>query len=190
MSKIRFHGPIAGISGAMGEVVFADRKKDGITVAYMKKKRPRTAAQIATTKRLAAGPRYANRAMSIPSKLEHYETIAGIKDLPPYTLAVMDYFSIPTFEPLDLTEYKGQVSDLIFIQAVHDIGLASVNVELIGNNDVLEQGSAIETRPCSGNWIYTTGTSVPAGTQIEIRVTGTDYTGKVAQITETAVVGA
>ena len=190
MSKIRFHGPIAGISGAMGEMVFADHKKKGTTVAYMKKDLPRTEAQIATTKRLAAGPRYAKRALANPVKRELYETIAEIKDIPAYIAAVMDYFSVPTFEPLDLTEYKGQVGDTILIEAVHDIGLASVYVELIGNDEVLEQGSADETSLCSGDWVYTTTTSVPDGIQISIRVTGTDYTGKVVQINETPLVGA
>jgi hypothetical protein len=193
MSKIRFHGPIAGISGAMGDMVFADREKDGTTIAYMKKKKkgPRSEAQIATTKQLSAGPRYAKRAMASPAKRELYETIAQIKDKPAFILAVMDYFSVPTFEPLDLTEYKGQAGDPILIEAVDDIGLASVGVELIGTNDVLvEQGNAVETRLCSGDWVYMTTTSVAAGAEISIRVTGTDYTGKVVQITEMAVVGA
>jgi hypothetical protein len=191
MSKIRFHGPIAGISGAMGEMVFADRKKDGTTVAYMKKDYPRSEAQIAQTKVLAAGPRYAKRAMASPSRRELYETIAQIKDKPAFTLAVMDYFSVPTFEPLDLTEYKGQAGDIILIEAVDDIGLASVGVELIGSNEVLvEQGNAVETSLCSGDWIYTTSTSVAAGAEISIRITGIDYTGKVVQIAEMVVVRA
>ena len=39
MTKVRFHGPIAGFSGAMGEMVFADNEGKGWTVAYMKKHR-------------------------------------------------------------------------------------------------------------------------------------------------------
>ena len=190
MSKIRFHGPIAGISGAMGEMVFADHEEAGRTVAYMKKHRPRSEAQIATSKNLAAGPRYAKRAFASPTKRALYEALSKVKDIPAFQLAVMDYFSVPAFEPLDLTEYKGQVGDPIYIQAVDDVGLGSVKVELIGIDEVLEQGSAVETSLCSGDWVYTTSTFVPAGAQVSIRVTGTDYTGKVVQITEMPVVGA
>lgn len=156
----------------------------------MKNTLPRSEAQIATTKRLSAGPRYAKRALASPTRRALYETLAKVKDMPPYILAVMDYFSVPSFEPLDLTEYKGQVGDPIYIQAVDDVGLASVIVELIGIDEVLEQGSAVETSLCSGDWVYMTSTFVPVGAQVSIRVTGTDYTGKKVQITEMPVVGA
>jgi hypothetical protein len=47
----------------------------------------------------------------------------------------------------------------------------------------------VETRLCSGDWIYTAQSFVPAGGMVTIRVTGTDYTGKVVQLVETPVVG-
>lgn len=190
MSKIFFHGPIAGISGAMGDMVFAHEKKKKKTVAYLKNNLPRTEAQLATTKRLAAGPRYARRAMASPTKRALYEALAEVKGIPPFRLAVMDYFSVPSFEPLDLTEYKGQPGDPIYIQAVDDVGLASVKVELVGIDSVLERGDAVETSLCSGDWIYTTQTFVPAGAMVTIRVTGNDYTGKVVQLVESPVVEA
>jgi hypothetical protein len=46
MTKVRFHGPIAGFSGAMGEMVFADNEGKGWTVAYMKKHHPLSEAQL------------------------------------------------------------------------------------------------------------------------------------------------
>ncbi len=102
----------------------------------------------------------------------------------------MDYFSVPSFEPLDLTDYKGRPGDIIIIQAVDDVGLASVKVELVGIDSVIEHGDAVETSLCSGDWIYTTSAFVPAGAMITVRVTGTDYTGKVIQLVESPVVGA
>ena len=189
MSKVRFHGPIAGISGAMGEMVFADHKKKGRTVAYMKSSLPRSEAQIAQAKRLAAGPLYAKMAMANPAKRELYETIAKERDMPAFILAVMDYFSVPSFEPLELSQYNGQVGDLIYIQAVDDIGLASVDVELIGIDETIEKGEAIETVVRSGLWAYTAQTSVPAGAMITIKALGLDYTGKRIQIIESPVVG-
>jgi hypothetical protein len=155
----------------------------------MKNTLPRSEAQIAATKLLAAGPRYARRAMASPTRRAIYESLAQVKDIPPFRLAVMDYFSVPSFEPLDLTEYKGQPGDPIYIQAVDDVGLASVKVELVGIDSVLEQGDAVETSLCSGDWIYTTSSFVPAGATVTIRVTGTDYTGKVVQLVESPVVG-
>ncbi len=40
MSKVTFHGPIAGLQGAMGEMVF--KKYKGKTIAYMKSDAPPT----------------------------------------------------------------------------------------------------------------------------------------------------
>ena len=48
----------------------------------------------------------------------------------------------------------------------------------------------METSLCSGDWIYTTQTFVPAGAMVTIRVTGTDNTGKVVQLVESPVVEA
>lgn len=190
MTKVRFHGSVAGFSGAMGEMVFADNKEKGRTVAYMKSNYMPSEAQLVQHKRLRKAAMYGKMAMADPVRREFYETVEKERDLPAYTLAVMDYFSVPSIEPLDLSYYKGQVGDPVMIQALDDIGLASVAVELIGIDETIEKGNALETGLRSGYWVYTAQTPLPLGAHVSIRVTGLDHTGKTAQITETAIIGA
>src|SRR5215210_5660747 len=118
MTKVRFHGPIAGFSGAMGEMVFADQAKKGRTLAYMKKHYDPSQAQIDHWARFKECARRAKAALTNPVDLEFYETIAQERDSNPYAVAFTDFFVVPQIKPLDLSEYKGQVGNPILIRAI------------------------------------------------------------------------
>lgn len=191
MTKVRFHGPIAGFSGAMGEIVFADNKKDGRTVAYMKTHYERSEAQVNWDTQWKQAVAYAKSAMADPAKLAFYQTIADEKDKPVFALAMGDYLNVPSFKPLDLSQYKGRIGDPILIQAVDDIGMVSVEVTLIGiNGTQIEKGMAVETGVRSGYWVYAATAAVPLGSDIFIEVVGYDHRGRKAKMTENPIVGA
>lgn len=190
MTKVRFHGPIAGFSGAMGEMVFADQAKKGRTVAYMKTHYAPTEAQIYNREQFKEGATYAKAALSDPAARALYETIALAKESNPYLVAITDFLVKPRFEPLDLAEYKGQIGDTIRIRAVDDIGLTDVDVTLSANDGTqIETGKAIEDGIHTGHWTYTATAYVALGADIFIELVGFDHAGNKAQITESPRVG-
>ena len=190
MTKVRFHGPIAGFSGAMGEMVFADTKEKNITVAYMKKHLPPSQAQLDNWAHWKDCAARARAALEIPAMREFYERIATERDSKPYTVAFTDFLVEPSFKPLDLSGYKGEVGNLIKIRAVDDIGLAEVEVTLTAiDGTQLEKGKAIESGVGTGQWTYIASTPVSLGADIFIKVVGYDHAGTKAQITENPIVG-
>jgi hypothetical protein len=190
MTKVRFHGPIAGFSGAMGEIVFADQKKKNQTVAYMKTHYELTEAQVGTQDRFKEAARLANAALDDPARRAFYQAIADEKDSSAYHIAFTDYLVLPRFKPLNLSLYKGQVGDPILIRAVDDIGMADVEVTLTANDgSPIEQGKAVEAGKGTGMWTYTATQPVALGSDIFIEVIGFDHAGSRAQISESPRVG-
>lgn len=190
MTKVRFHGPIAGFSGAMGEMVFADSKEKNCTIAYMKTHYDPTQAQLDQWENWRESSRRAKAALAIPALREFYESIAAERKVTAYTVAFTDFLVEPTFRPLDLSGYQGQVGDRIRIRAVDDIGLADVEVTLTTSEGTLiEKGKAIEEGLRTGYWNYIVTAPVTPGSDIFVSVVGYDHAGTKAQLTENPIVG-
>ena len=191
MTKVRFHGPVAGFSGAMGEMVFADNEKKNRTVAYMKTHYDPTEAQRNHRARFAECARRAEAALTDPATHAFYQAIAMERDSTAQVVALTDFLVLPNFMPLSLSNYRGQVGDTITIRATDDIGLAGVDVKISAQDGTLiEQGKATEDGVRTGKWIYTATQSVALGTDIFIEVKGVDHAGNEVQLTENPTVGA
>lgn len=191
MTIVRFHGPIAGFSGAMDEMVFKDYKKKGKTIVHMKKHHEPTEAQLLVRERLSEAALSAKVTLEDPAKREFYQMIAKERDIPAFLAAISDHLSMPVIKSLNLSDYHGQVGESIQIRAEQYIGLASVNVELLGmDGTLLENGRSFEAATRTGLWVYMGQTNIPAGTEITIRVRGVDHTGKKAEFTETRIIEA
>jgi hypothetical protein len=191
MTKVRFHGPIAGFSGAMDEMVFADTKKKNRTVAYMKKHYPPTQAQIDHRARFAECAHRAEAALTDPATYAFYAAIAEERDSTPHAVAFTDFMVLPSFKPLNFSKYQGRVGDKIAIRAEDDLGLAEVNVSIVAQDGTpIEQGKATEDGVRTGIWTYVATQPVALGADIFIEVTGVDHAGNEAQITENPTVGA
>src|SRR6266498_3284909 len=156
MTKVRFHGPIAGFSGAMGEMVFADQKKKDKTLAYMKKHREPTEARINQQARFTEAALRAHNALEDPAIRAFYERIAQERDITTYNLALGEFLCQPSLKPLELSNYKGRIGDTIIIRAKDTIGLVDVNVDIRSQDGTpIEQGKAVEDGFRSGYWTYT-----------------------------------
>ena len=191
MTKVRFHGPIAGFSGAMDEMVFTDTKKKNRTVAYMKKHHPPTQAQLDHRARFAECARRAEALLTDPAAYAFYAAIAKEKDSTPQIVALTDFMVQPSFKPLNLSGYQGQVGDKISIRAEDDLGLADVDVKIVAQDGTpIEQGKATEDGVGTGYWTYTATQPVALGTDIFIELNGVDHAGNKAQMTENPTVGA
>jgi len=191
MTKVRFHGPIAGFSGAMGEMVFADQEKKGRTLAYMKKHYERSQAQLDQCNRFTEAAQDAQAALEDPAVRAFYEGIAEERDSDAYKVAFTDFLVAPKIKSIDLSQYKGHVGDPIKIRATDDIGLTSVDVTLTATDGTqIETGSALERGARTGIWIYTATAPVALGSDIFVEVVGYDHAGIKAQRTENPRVGA
>jgi hypothetical protein len=191
MTKVRFEGPIAAFSGSMGKMVFADQKKTGKTLAYMKsQKDPTEARQEQKARFMEAGAR-ADAALQDPATRAFYEKIAEQRNQITRNVAIGEYLCIPYFKPLGLSSYKGQIGDPIVIRAKDSIGLVEVNVKIHSQEGVLiEQGKAVEDGFRSGYWTYTATAPVALGSDVFIEVVGFNHVGTKAKITENPTVGA
>jgi hypothetical protein len=133
---------------------------------------------------------HAKAMLADPAARAFYETVALAKDSNAYVVALTDFLVKPRFEPLDLSEYKGQVGDTILIRAVDDLGLVDVDVTLSANDGTqIETGKAMENGVRTGQWTYTATAPVALGTDIFIEVVGFDHAGTKAEITESPRVG-
>jgi hypothetical protein len=190
MTKVRFVGPIGGFSGAMDEMVFADYGEH--TVAYMKRKRKGelSEAQQSWNKQWDEAQAYAKSVLADPAKWEFYKMVAKEKKIPAFALAMGDYLKHPSFDPLDLREYKGQVGNKIKIRAFDAVGLVSVEVAIYRvDGPEIERGLAVEMGTRTGFWNYIATQPVALGSDIFIEVVGVDYAGKSTKRTENPIVG-
>jgi hypothetical protein len=190
MTKVRFLGPIGGFSGEMDGIVFADTEEKNRTSAYKKKKKAPSEAQLAVQKRFTKASVRADEALKDPAKREFYEMIALQRESTAHRVAHQDYLVKPSFLPLDLSEYEGNVGDKIMVIAKDDIGLASVVFTLTATDGTrIEQGPASEDGVRSGDWEYTATVAVPLGADIFVEARGVDHAGNKAVVSANPIVG-
>ena len=119
-----------------------------------------------------------------------YKMVGKEKKIPAFALAMADYLTKPSFDPLDLREYKGQVGNLIKMRAFDAVGLVSVEVALYRvEGPEIERALAVEMGTRTGFWHYTATQPVALGSDIFIEVVGVDYAGKSTKRTENPIVG-
>lgn len=175
MTKVRFHGPIAGFSGSMGEMVFKDYEEKGQTVAHMKKHRPPTEAQLIQQERFNQAVLHVKKMLDDPETFAYYDARAKDKHIPPYRLAVADRLGQPKILPLDLSEYMGRVGDPIRVITRDNVGVVDVEFSLVTVEGVLiEKGKAVEEGLGSGHWLYTATVAVPLASDIFIEAEAFD----------------
>ena len=191
MTKVRFEGPIAGFSGPMGKMVFADQKKTGKTLAYMKSDQEPTEARLEQQARFLEAAARADKALEDPATRAFYAKIAKQRKKITRNVAIGEYLCIPSFKPLDLSSYKGAIGDAIVIRAKDSIGLVDVNVDIRSQDGALiEQGKAVEDGFRAGLWKYTATASAALGSDVFVEVVGFNHAGTMAKRTENPTVGA
>jgi hypothetical protein len=188
--KVILQSSIRGLSGAIEDWVYQYR--DGKTYVGPRPRRTKepSQAELDHRARFKEATVHAKSAMDDPALRALYETIAEEQDIPVFAVAVRDYMVGPSIMPLDLTQYKGQVGDVITIRANDDIGLADLEVSIVANDgSPIERGKAVENGLRSGKWTYTATAPVALGADIFIEVTGVDHAGTRTKHTESPRVG-
>lgn len=182
MTKAKLHPTLLGLSGAMGDMVF--RQRNGKTTVAIK---PDTSnlepseAQIEHRDRFRDAVAYGKTVMADSDLRPLYEEVANERDVPIFAVTVADFLNAPTVKDIDVSTYNGQEDDLIKIKTADDFGVLSVQVTLTNEagNELIETGSAVETGPNSGLWIYTASEQVASGTNVIINAVATDRPGGV-----------
>lgn len=164
------------------------------SVAYLKKERTgeKSEAELARDLHMAEARAYATTVKAEnPELWALYKKVAKPRKTSPRAIAVKDFMKVPHFNPLNLTNYLGQVGDPIKIHCKDDIGLVSVEVSIAQQDGTnIEKGMAAVLDAREGFWVYKATQAIPVGTDVLIELVGLDHAGHRIKLTENPTVGA
>jgi hypothetical protein len=182
---------LRGLSGKMGDWVYHySKNKEKTFIGEMPTStKEQTEGQLAQQERFADAIHYATEAMEDTALSEFYTALAEVRDMAPRNVAMADYFNVPTFKPLELDNYKGQVGDPIVIRVNSKFTLATLEIAInkVDGTDI-EKGQAVEVS--TNKWVYRATQPVPMGADIFIDMVGICHTGRRVKASENPIVGA
>lgn len=158
-----------GLSGKIGDIIVFSQR-DGKTIVS-KAPRKRTGESSDKQKeqqaRFQQAVLYGKSVLADPAQKALYESTGRRA----YNVAVADMLKAPKIDRIDLSNYGGQVGDIIRIRVYDDFKVKQVSVQIYNSNGtLLEEGEAI----LEGiDWVYT-ATAINtelAGDKIVVRAT-------------------
>lgn len=178
MAKITLNSGIEMIQGAIGRWVY---KKGGIVSRLSSSTRPPTEIQLAHRAQFRDALEYAQRAIKAPATAGLYAQLAPQRGprVRPVSVAVGDWFNVPTIGHVDLAGFSRAAGSVIGVVASDDVAVVSVHVAIHDSaNALLEQGAATEG---DAGWQYQTTTVLPSDDDLTIVVTAKDHPGNETQ---------
>lgn len=190
MTEVNLNETVNGYRGSIGRLVFKQYRGRTIVARKPIITKPPTEGQLAHRQRFKDAAAFAKSAAADSALRAFYEPIAKERDITVHALAMADFLNRPSFQYIDLFDYKGRVGDPIVIKALDDLGLVDVDVELVTQEGApIESGKAVEQGTGSGKWIYTATAPVALGSTIFIEVNGIDHAGTKTKISANPIVG-
>ena len=190
MARVKLNPAFASFVGEVGNLVYSMRY--GRTYVSEKAEispKKITEAQMAVRRRFRQATMYARTVMADPEARAPYAIAAKARGMPLQNVAIADFLNGPSVDQIDLSKYTGLAGGMIRIRASDDFDVTGVGVTISGDEgQPIERGPAILTSMNWGRWIYTTTTSVPAGTHIHVEATATDRPGNNSTMSEDMVV--
>lgn len=113
--------------------------------------------------------------MADPEMTELYESEAVGKNMTPYNAAVKDYLTAPDILEVVMGEFTGVPGEQVHVKAIDDVIVRSVEVAIIVDGEIVEQGEASQDDVNKLLWVYTT--TEPIEGSCLVRVTATDLPG-------------
>ncbi|MFQ6127784.1 MAG: hypothetical protein ACE5QW_02630 [Thermoplasmata archaeon] len=162
----------------MDSKIIAEKLKEGRNTGSALKlleDRKLTDMQIDRYGRFREGVFYAKAMLEIPEKRELYEEEAGGK-MSAYNTALKDYLTVPTLLEVDISEYSGMPGEEIRVKGLDDVLVTGVEVAIIADGEILEQGDASQDEINKLLWIYRTQEE-NGHERYVVRVTATDLPG-------------
>jgi hypothetical protein len=87
---------------------------------------------------------------------ESYERIADRKRLTVYNVAIKDFFNPPDIFSIDMEEYTGKKGEEIVVETLDDVEVTAVHVVLRREDEVIEEGDAVQDKYNVAAWHYNT----------------------------------
>jgi hypothetical protein len=86
-----------------------------------------------------------------------------------------EFLPSPKIEVIELTNYQGNIGDLIFLVASTDFGIWNLHVVIRDDQgNIIESGNAAPFEDAPDCWEYVVTTEVPSGTPVTVYATATD----------------
>ncbi len=180
MAKSRNNVITHGLSGKVGDLVLF-RQRFGKT--FMGKIPVLSAApsekQLAVRERFLKAVRYASASLKDPAMKALYAQKAGGGVLP-FNLAVVDYFTAPVIEDVNIAAYTGAAGSHIEVLATDDTKVQSVKVSITNaGGQPIEEGAAVQDG-VTGSWSYAATVANANLPGTKITVLATDLPGNTA----------
>lgn len=180
--KVTLNRSIESLSGKLDDWVYR-RVGDQVIVAARADPTTKKAStkQQAGRQRFADARAYAKEVMADPRKREIYVRLGQLAGRQPDKLLTSDFLTPPEITQVDLSDYRGQAGDPIYVFAFDDIEVVSVEVALQN-----AAGAAWETGAAGadhGVWCYRPRAAAPAGERISVVVTARDRPGNATSVT-------
>ena len=191
MARVSLNPALASFLGELGDMVFKMRygkvyasRKPGYTP------HPFTNAQKSAQMRFRQATVYAKRVMADPDERARYELAAKEKQMPVQNVIVADFLNAPSVDQIDLRGYDGRAGGTIRICASDDFDVTGVSISIsLNEGEAIEHGAAVLSSMNWGRWVYTSTTSIPAGTHVRVEATATDGPGNTGMKSENMVAG-
>lgn len=186
MAKSEDNELVAGLRGAVGRrMVF--RNVAGKTVVSRKRKiDPNyvpTEQQVNVRERFSDAILYAKAACVDPATKAAY-ALAAKPGQSAFNVAMLDSYKAPQISQLRLTDYTGQVGDIILVKAVDNFKVTEVQFSILKpDGSLLERGMAVK-EPNGRDWKYvcTVQNGNLPGTRVII--TAKDLPGNLSELQE------
>ena len=178
MAKVVLNPIFAEVHGQVGDLVLKEQFGETVMARKSTTKTEPTANQIAQQDRFRLATIYGKVSMADAELKTRYQLKAEEENKPIFSLMVADFFNAPSVDEIDLSAYTGAVGDVIGVKAHDDFDVVAVKLAISdGGGTLIEEGSATEVVPDSGQWQYTATQAVPAGALVRLAVTAKDTPG-------------
>ncbi|HLK97310.1 MAG TPA: hypothetical protein VK364_06045 [Hymenobacter sp.] len=168
-----------GLSGKVSGLVFRQNANGSVSVGDAP--RPSTKAPSADTlarrQRFQQAAFYGRAIQQDPAVKAAYETALDANTTSAYTVAVADYLNAPDIRQVDFSAYRGQIGDVILVQATDDFALAQVRVQIQNPDGTLVEEGTATPDPDGFTFRYVTTAANAALAGDKITVTVTDRPG-------------
>src|SRR5829696_7019879 len=130
MTEVDLNATVDGYRGAIGNLVFKKYKGRIIVCRKPRFTKPPSPLQLAERAHFKEAVAYARSVRADPAARAFYEPIARERDTSVYWLAIRDFRCSPSIEPLDLSNYSGQVGNQIYFVATDNVGVTAARVTI------------------------------------------------------------
>ena len=180
MGKLDPNNLIGILQGKIGDLVFAEGRDGKVTVRHRPvRKAPYKTRELGNQSLFAGAAAYVKRVRQQPELYAVYSQAAKDRGKRWCEIAHADFRHPPEIHDIDVSEYKGGISEPIRVKVVDDFQVVAVDVVIANlQGVVIEQGPALLDQR-AGLWVYRASVAAPPAETVAIHVNAGDRPGNV-----------